>query len=239
MINIKELYYSYDKNFVLRIEELDFKCGVLNFIVGPNGSGKTTLLRLMNDELKLQKGKILINDEIQSNLCVKKKLLYLSSGDNVVPEFLSCYEFVQFMCKLYNVNFNQKKYLQQITDYKMGIFHKELIENYSHGMKKKVLLIAAALIDPSVLIIDETLNGLDIESKIIAKKQIFNSISNGKLVIIATHDLNLVNELGGRIILMLKGRIFYDGELSDLKKEFMHSSLELIIQRIVEEIYNE
>ncbi len=237
MLKIKDLTYKYDDDFSLKISKLDVDSGNLVFLVGPNGSGKTTLLKLITDELEIQSGSIQIDNSFPSDVKVKKNLLYMGSGTEMIPTFLTCYEFNKFMCKLYGVEFNLKKYEVIIQKYKMENFHRKLIEEYSHGMKKKTLLIVAAMIEPKILILDETLNGIDIEAKIIAKEMLYKMINDGKLVIFATHDLNLVEELKEQLLLILNGNIFYNGLHEDLKKIYPGLTLENIIQDKVKKTY--
>ena len=106
----------------------------------------------------------------------------------------------------------------------------KLIESYSHGMVKKVELIAAFLIQPDIVVIDETLNGIDLEAKEVSKVLINKLKEKGKSVIVCTHDLDLAEEIGERAILLYKGKKYKEVNLEVQKSK----SLTEIFREIID-----
>jgi ABC-2 type transport system ATP-binding protein len=105
-----------------------------------------------------------------------------------------------------------------------------LIETYSHGMVKKIQLITAFLIQPELIVIDETLNGIDIEAKEISKLLMNQLVGKDKTVLMCTHDLEFAREIGSRIIIMHKGTIYQDSSKNGLDS---NSTLTDIVKSIL------
>ena len=219
ILNIKEVTFEYDKGKkVLDCINMNIGLGELPVLVGPNGSGKTTLMKLIFDLLKLQKGEILISGKDNKAIESKKRAIYLPS-DNLLPEFLTGHEYIKLICDLYDCKCDYTLMNKLLKYYSMEEHVKELIETYSHGMVKKIQLITAFLIQPDLIVIDETLNGIDIEAKEVTKVLMRQIIKKNKSVFVCTHDLDFAKEIGSRVIIMHKGTIYNDMDIKDLSSD--------------------
>lgn len=231
MLRVKDVNYSYDGKFEV-LKDISFKLEKGDFltIAGPNGSGKTTLMKLMTDLLKLKSGKIWIEDGSHDEINAKKKVIYLASED-YLPEFLTGYEYIKLLCSLYDVLLDETKMNRLAGYYSLEQKLHMLIEGYSHGMKKKIQLISAFLIRTPILIIDETLNGIDVEAKE-ATKLLLKQYQQKGAILFCTHDLELVEEISERVILMNKGVIHTDSTLNDLlaKKKSLTDAFKQLIR---------
>lgn len=229
-LKVNNISFSYDtKKKVLNDISFLLNKGEKLVIAGPNGSGKTTLIKLIFDLLQKQEGEIKVLGIDNTEIEAKTKMMYLPS-DNILPDFLSGQEYVDLMLKMYDKEKDIGLLNKLVEYYSMTNYMDELIENYSHGMVKKIELISAFLIKPEVLIIDETLNGIDLEAKEVSKILIKKLVSKNKSVIICTHDLLLAEEVGDRAILIHKGNIYCDidlncgknkGKLTEIFKEII------------------
>jgi ABC-2 type transport system ATP-binding protein len=217
MIEIQNIHFSYDKTPVLNNLNLKIEQGDFLALIGPNGCGKTTLIKLICDLLKLQKGNIKINGVDNHDLKVKKSVLYLPS-DDILPEFLTGKEYINLMLKMYSVALNREKFNRLKKYYSFESALDVLIEEYSNGMKKKLQFIAAMLIDPKVLIIDETLNGMDVESREITKLLLMSFFLPEKIIIVSSHDLNLLEEMCNKVVVLYKGNIHTKRKIGDVRK---------------------
>ena len=217
-ITIKNLNYSYTrKKNVLKAINLTLRKGELAVLAGPNGCGKTTMIKLIFDLLGIQEGKIKIDEIDHSDAGCKRNMMYLP-GDNNIPEFLTGYEYVKLMCKLYEFK-GDTEILKRLSDYySMSEYMGELIESYSHGMKKKIQLICAFYIKPEFIVIDETLNGIDIKAKEVSK-ELIKKLAKKRTVLLCTHDLEFAQEIGERAILMYEGHIYQDIHLEEIRGE--------------------
>lgn len=216
ILNIKDVTFEYVKGKkVLDSINMNIGLGELPVLVGPNGSGKTTLMKLIFDLLKLQKGEILIAGKENKAIDSKKNVIYLPS-DNLLPEFLTGSEYIKLICDLYDCKCDYMLRDKLIEYYSMEEHIGDLIETYSHGMVKKIQLITAFLIQPDLIVIDETLNGIDIEAKEVTKILIRQITSKNKSVFVCTHDLDFAKEIGSRVIIMNKGIIYNDMDIESL-----------------------
>ena len=213
VLEIKELSYAYDKTNVLEQVSFEGYPGELLVLAGPNGSGKTTMIKLLFDLLEKKQGEIRVFQQKHSELPQKKRMYYLSS-ENVLPQFLTGDEYVRMMCRLYDTKVDEELYASLIQYYAMEHRMQHLIENYSHGMVKKIQLITAFLLQVDITVVDETLNGIDIEAKEVSKVLLRKLVEKNKLVVMCTHDLELAEQIGNRAILLYKGVI---QETVDLK----------------------
>lgn len=203
ILEIKDVSFGYGKFDVLKNISFYGKRGEILVLAGPNGSGKTTLIKLIFDLLHRERGKGKDNREIEA----KKRIMYLQS-DNLLPVFLTGEEYIKLMCKMYEHRFEKSLYLQLVEYYEMKGITDHLMEEYSHGMMKKIQLISAFLIQPDIIIIDETLNGIDIKAKEISIILMKKMRKKGKLVLLCTHDLLLAEQIGNRVELINNGNIF-------------------------------
>ena len=216
ILNIKDVTFEYIKGKkVLDCINMNIGLGELPVLVGPNGSGKTTLMKLIFDLLKLQKGEILIAGKDNKAIDSKKKAIYLPS-DNLLPEFLTGHEYIKLICDLYDYKCDYTLRDKLIRYYSMEEHMDDLIETYSHGMVKKIQLITAFLIQPDLIVIDETLNGIDIEAKEVTRVLMHQITKKNKSVLVCTHDLDFAKEIGSRVIIMNKGTIYNDMSIESL-----------------------
>lgn len=204
ILSVDNLTFAYDSTNILENVSIEGNLGELLVIAGPNGSGKTTLIKLLFELLDRKIGSIQIDGKDNSEIEQKNMMYYLSS-DNILPQFLTGDEYVRLMCRMYNRQVDENKYKNLIVYYNMEHRINHLIENYSHGMVKKIQLITAFLIQAEITVVDETLNGIDIEAKEVSKVLLKKLVEKDKLVIMCTHDLELAEQIGDRAVLLYKG----------------------------------
>lgn len=181
-------------------------------LVGPNGSGKSTLIRLIFNLIECQDGAILVNGQDHRDEAVRTEAIYLPS-DNELPEFLTGLEYLQVLSGLYREpRCADERFVQeQFADFGMAGRAGHLIEDYSHGMQKKLLLSSAFLLRRPLTVIDETLNGIDLDALDVCKAEFRKMASRGQSVLICTHDLGLLEEVANRVLVLRGGRLV--GEL--------------------------
>lgn len=210
IIKIQNYDFAYHNYQVLNGINLTLKAGEIVGIIGVNGSGKTTLIKSILGELK-GSNPIMINDEIAdlNNLTQRKEIFYISD-DADIPNYLTLNEYLKFIHQIYNINddyfLNEKNTLTKIFEMDQGLEYK-LIKNYSHGMRKKLQIIAALLTQPKLFLIDEPTNGLDIlmiyQLKKVLKQQKEKKIS----ALISSHDMGFVLEVCDRVVFLKDGKL--------------------------------
>lgn len=228
-ININQLRKIYGKQTVLDINQLQVNEGELLGIVGNNGAGKTTLFRLVLDLIEASEGNVQINAQkvAGSDHWKLNTGSYLDEG--FLIDFMTPEEFFYFVASLAGVS-------KETVDEKLKVFsrfmndeilgQKKYIRRFSTGNKQKTGIIAAMLIQPQLLILDEPFNFLDPTSQILIKRMLKEeNEARGTTMLISSHNLNHITEICTRIILLEKGQIIKDltpssNDLKEIEKYF-------------------
>ena len=240
MIKLSELTKDYGTTIAVNKLSLHVRAGEIYGFIGPNGAGKTTTIRMMGGILSPTSGSIFIGGlDMAKNPVAGKKMIGFVPDRPFLYQKLSGMEFLKFSADLYNVNpdsFPQKAktLLQQFA---LWDWADELIEAYSHGMKQRLIIAAALLHDPKILIIDEPMVGLDPEA-VHMVKDIFKELAAHKTTIfISTHTLSIAEDLCHRIGLIHKGSLLAEGNLEELKRiaKLGEARLEEVFLTIIKE----
>jgi ABC-2 type transport system ATP-binding protein len=216
-INLTKYYGNFPACVDINIEVP--KGDVFAFI-GPNGAGKTTTIKMLTGILKPTKGDVLINGiSINQNSLEAKKIIGYIPDRPFLYEKLTGKEFLYMVKEVFGV---PEKKFNYLTEYYLEYFDfkeriEELIENYSHGMKQKIVLISALIHDPEIIIMDEPLVGLDPKSSKLLKDLIKSLSNNGKTFFISTHILSLVEEICKNLAIINKGRIIIKDTIENVK----------------------
>lgn len=232
ILYIKNLSFSYNgKNLILNNLSLTLEYGSVLALVGPNGSGKSTLIKNIFDILQKESGRILINNVKNNKVKAKKNIMYMSDN-NSIPDFLTGREYININMKMYDVNINKKDIDKYIARYALTDHIDSLIEGYSHGMKKKLQLITAFLLRRPLTIIDETLNGVDLEALYLAEEDISRLRFEGLSIILCSHDIPMLSRVADSVLVLVNGEIVEHNKLGDIIDKY--GSLEELISDIVE-----
>lgn len=221
MIKIKNLSKKFGEFVALRNLDLAIKKGELFGFLGPNGAGKTTTIRILAGLSPPTGGRVVINghDIVQQPLEAKQITGYVSDYPYLY-EKLTSREFLFFMAGLYGVD---KKTAQRDMNKYLEVFElipwkDALIEDLSHGMRKKLVISAALLHNPKVIIIDEPLVGLDPKSTRFLKEKFKELAKKGKTIFISTHSLEVAQEMCTRLGIIDKGEVIATGTIQELQK---------------------
>lgn len=218
-VNFTYKKINYCENEVLKNINIKLKAGKINAIVGKSGSGKTTLLELITGILKPTTGKVLIDEKEIDNLNNAFDIGYVSQDNN---QFLqkTVKEELEMLLKLYNYKLKEKK--KRINDslIMVGLNEKYLnlnINNLSSGEKKKLALASALILNPSILIIDEPVIGLDRKTKEELKKmfRILKTRYN-KTIIFVSNNLDFVLEVADYVYVLYDKEIVLEGKKIDV-----------------------
>ncbi|KAB1504287.1 ABC transporter ATP-binding protein [Corynebacterium sp. 320] len=212
MFEVNQLRFAYSRRkFILDEINLHVEQGEIVGLWGGNGAGKSTLLKLCSGLLKPTSGSIRIDNEDVSTLNAHKKILFLG-GNDTVPEYLTGKELIDTFSALYGQEIKQEDYDKLIRLFQLDNDDNQLIENYSHGMKKKIQLLAAVLLRRKLTILDETLNGLDEQAMDYMVGELA-ALSRDSAVVIASHDRRLLSKVSTRLVVLNNASIVYDGDV--------------------------
>ena len=218
-LSISNLSKAYSGKSVLDSLNLTLRGGDVVGLLGRNGAGKTTLINCLIDLVDPSNGQFIFNGQVLTGdrLAFKQTLGILSDVMPPVPEFTGA-DYLRFMGLIHKLDAATfQKRSTELTDFFFddATVLSQKISQYSTGMIKKIGLCAAVLNVPSVLILDEPFAGLDpvAVGQLIAFLQAYRR--SDRLVLIASHDLNYVEEVANRILVLDDARIKFDGDLTD------------------------
>ena len=219
LLNATQLFFRYDVVPVLDNVSFSVDHGEIVGLIGPNGSGKSTMLRVVLDLLQAQGGSVAINGLDHTSVAARSEALYLASND-YLPQFLTAREYIVMLAKLYNVRLDMEAASELFRRFSMQGRLDHLIEDYSHGMRKKTQLVSALLMRRPLTVIDETLNGIDLEALWTISRELPELRDEEHSVLLVTHDLPLLERLADRIIFLDLGKIVVDAATDKLLSEY-------------------
>ena len=236
MLEIKNISKTYRKSNVKAIDNisLEIKEGDIFGFIGPNGSGKSTTIKCVTGIHSYDEGEILFNGvsvKDNPNLC-KKDMAYVPDNPDVY-ETLTGIEYINFICDVYGVGEERVGLIEKYsTMFNIKNQLSDQIKSYSHGMKQKVVLIAALAHKPKLLILDEPFVGLDPKASYDLKEVMKELCSNGTMIFFSSHVLEVVEKLCNKIAIIKNGKIIAAGKTEDVKGD-------LSLENIFLELFNE
>ena len=239
MIEIKNVSKSYAKNQkCIDNLNLEIKDGEIFGFLGPNGAGKTTTIKMITGILKMDEGEILIDgDSIKENpIEAKKKFGFVPDNPDLFLK-LKGIEYLNFLADIYKVPKKERKEIIENLAKKFNIFENlnDKIQEYSHGMRQKIVVIGALLHSPHNWILDEPMTGLDPKSAHDLKELMREHTQKGNTVFFSTHVLEVAEKLCDRIGIINKGKLVFVGTYDEMKKQFKeNASLEELFLEITE-----
>jgi ABC-2 type transport system ATP-binding protein len=210
---------------------------VLGYL-GPNGSGKSTTVKMLTGMLEPTRGEVLFYGEnIKNNLTRYKKHLGYVPEEALLYPYLTGWEYLEFVGTLRGM---EQRCLRKRIDALLELLllhpHRHSpISSYSKGMRQRILLIAAIMDDPDVLIFDEPLSGLDVTSAMIFRKLVKQLSSQGKIILYCSHVLEVVEKVCSHLIILRKGNLVAHDSVNELQKLTGLPSLEDTFSHLVQE----
>jgi ABC-2 type transport system ATP-binding protein len=222
MIELKNLTKRYGNTLAVNRLSLTVSKGEIFGFIGPNGAGKTTTIRMMGGVLAPTEGSVVIDgiNMAHDPENVKRRIGFIPDRP-FLYEKLTGMEFMRFSADLYGVD---ERIFQEQTSAllkKFAIFDwaHELIESYSHGMKQRLIIAAALLHDPTVIIVDEPMVGLDPAAIKMVKDMLRDLAKNGTTIFMSTHTLAVAEDICDRIGIIHKGSLIATGTMGELKRD--------------------
>jgi ABC-2 type transport system ATP-binding protein len=222
MIAIHNLTKRYGEFTAVDDVSLNVARGEIFGFLGPNGAGKTTTIRILAGLSLPTSGSVQVNglDVTTDGVRVKAITGYIPDRP-FLYEKLTGRELLQFVVNLYGREWRdcEERAFEMLTYFGIFDWADARIENYSHGMKQKLVIVSALVHDPELLIIDEPMVGLDA----LAQKQVkllFRRLADEKkTVFLTTHTLSVAEAVCDRIAILNRGRIVASGTTAELKND--------------------
>ena len=214
------------------------RAGEVTGYLGPNGSGKSTTMNLITGLIGMTSGQILFQGQL-----IQQDLIAYKRHTGYVPEephlytHLSGAEYLTMVAQLRNL---PVKLGAQRIDGLLQLFslHDDRhasISGYSKGMRQKVLLAAALMHNPDLLLLDEPFSGLDVGAALILRSLIQELAGRGKAVLFSSHELETVERICSRIVILHRGQIVADDSIEHLRTLMSLPTLEEIFSQLAVE----
>ncbi len=211
---------------------LEVPAGSVHAFLGPNGAGKTTTIRLCTGLLQPDAGTVAVcgHDVVSDGVAARRALAYVPD-EPYLYERLTGREFLDFTARVYGLT--RADYAERLAEvagrFSLLGFLDQLADSYSHGMRQRVVLAAAVLHRPRLLIVDEPMVGLDPKHIRIVLALLREIADAGGAVLMSTHSLSTVADVADTVSVMDRGRIIASGSGSaetltggrDLEATFM------------------
>jgi ABC-2 type transport system ATP-binding protein len=238
VLELKNLYRSF--RTIPAIEDVSFKVGrgeIVGFL-GPNGAGKSTTVKIITGMLRPDEGHVLFDGkDIGKDRTAFRSVLGYVPEEAQLYSYLSGLEYLQLVGRLRGLNESliQAKATGLLRLLNLESWQYSPISSYSKGMRQRVLIAAALLHDPKLLIFDEPLSGLDVMSARLFKDLLELLAAQGKAILYISHVLEVVEQVCNRVIVIAKGRVVADARPSDLANLMSLPNLESVFAQLVEQ----
>jgi ABC-2 type transport system ATP-binding protein len=209
------------------VDDLSFSVaqGEMFGLIGPNGAGKTTAIRMMMDIIKPDSGKVTILGKKLSE-ATKNRLGYLPEERGLYKK-LGVFDSIIYLASLKGMDRHsaEEKANELLNRTDMLSHKRKKIEELSKGMGQIIQFIVTIIHDPKLVILDEPFAGLDPVNTELLKGMIAELRNQGKAVILSTHQMNQVEELCDRILMINKGHAVLYGGLSEIRSRYRGNSV--------------
>ena len=212
--------------------------GEVTGYLGPNGSGKSTTMKMITGLIERSGGDILFEGRpIEDDLIAYKRRMGYVPEEPYLYTHLSGVEYLTMVAELRGLD--RRRSRQQIesllTLLSLHDDRHASIGGYSKGMRQKVLIAAALLHNPALVLLDEPFSGLDVGSALMLRSLIQQLAAQGKVVLFSSHELDTVERVSQRVVILHKGRIVADDSIANLRSLMALESLEAIFAQLAVE----
>jgi ABC-2 type transport system ATP-binding protein len=200
--------------------DLEIAAGSLAGLVGPNGAGKTTSLSIMTGLLRPDAGRVVINGlDVWADPPAAKAVIGVVPAEARLFERLSGAEMLEYAGRLHGLPVGEARsrgaQLLDVLD--LTTDAKRLVADYSTGMRKKAALGCALIHNPSVLFLDEPLEGVDPVSADVIRRLLTRFVGSGSTVLFSSHVMELIEQVCDHVSVIAKGRIVATGTTDEVR----------------------
>lgn len=227
-IECREITKSFRNRLALRGINLEVKRGESVVIFGPNGAGKTTLINILATIMKPSSGKVLIDGlNLQDNAEAIRRRIGIVTHQTFLYGNLTAYENLDFYGRMYDVPARKERINELISVVGMKSRLHDRVGTFSRGMQQRLSIARCLLHRPSIILLDEPETGLDIQATSLLWEALESDGKERRTIIHTTHSLERGFELCNRLLILVRGRVVYEGarenlDLADLKQTYRH-----------------
>ncbi|ACO32447.1 MULTISPECIES: ABC transporter ATP-binding protein [Acidobacterium] len=238
MLEVRNLSKSYRSIPAIQNVSFQVEAGEIVGYLGANGSGKSTTVKIVTGLLRPSEGKVFFHGEdIRNDLPLYRKSLGYIPEEAHLYTYMSGVEYLQLVGRLRGMS---ERIISVKANHMLQLLGLESwryspMSLYSKGMRQRVLMAAALMHNPDLLIFDEPLSGLDILSARLFKDLLQQLAANGKAILYISHVLEIVEHLCNRVLVISKGRILADASPAQLARTMQRANLEKAFAQLVDQ----
>lgn len=235
MLEVRELTKCYSG--IPAVDHVSFVIGpgeILGYL-GPNGAGKSTTVKMLTGLLDPTSGEIRykgqpIRDDLKT---FQRRIGYVPEEPHLYPH-LSGREYLQLIGRLRGL---PRRVLEPKMDELLQLVglwedRHSALAGYSKGMRQKILLLAALLHDPELLILDEPFSGLDVHTAMVLRSLLRSLAERGKMLLYSSHVLEVVEKVCHTVLILRKGQVVAHDSVARLRELMQESSLEGVFAQL-------
>jgi ABC-2 type transport system ATP-binding protein len=235
MIKVEQLTKTYNETEALRAISFTVPAGQVCGYLGPNGAGKSTTVKILTGVLRPTSGQAHVAgfDVTSESLEVKKRIGYVPETGTVYST-LSASEYLALVGALHEMEPEDvaERSHRMLELFQIRDAANRRLDTLSKGMRQKVVISAALLHDPQVVLFDEPLSGLDANAALLIKDIVRGLADKGKTILYCSHILDVVERLCERVIILDRGSIVADGMTAELLTSSRRGTLETLFRSL-------
>src|SRR6202789_916535 len=222
------------------VEDVSFsaQAGEVTGYLGPNGSGKSTTMKMITGLIEMSAGLIYfeatpVHDDL---IAYKRRMGYVPEEPYLYTQ-LSATEYLTMVAQLRDLPAKQAAWRidEMLRMFALHGDRHASISGYSKGIRQKVLLIAALMHNPQLILLDEPFSGLDVASSLVLRSLIQELAARGKVVLFSSHELDTVERICSRVVILHHGKVVADDSIANLRSLMELPTLEKIFSQLAVE----
>jgi len=238
MLEVRDLLKRYNRIPAVDGVSFTLRPGEILGYLGPNGAGKSTTVKILTGLIEPTSGQILLNGhDVRSDwTSFLRRVGYVPEEPHLYPQLTGA-EYLQLVGRLRGL---KRRVLETRMESMLRLFslwedrHSPL-SSYSKGMRQKILLSAALLDDPDLLILDEPFSGLDVNTALVLRVLVRALADEGKMILYSSHVLEVVEKVCSSVVILRKGRTVAHDRVERLRELMQQPSLEGVFAQLTEQ----
>jgi ABC-2 type transport system ATP-binding protein len=237
MLEVRDLTKRYSGITVVDHVSFSIRRGEILGYLGPNGAGKSTTVKMIIGLIDPAAGIVALDGkDVRVDLkAFQRRIGYVPEEPHLYPH-LSGREYLQLVGRLRGL---PRRVLEPRMDELLRVIglwedRHSTLAGYSKGMRQKVLLMAALLHNPELLILDEPFSGLDVNSALVLRSLLQSLAASGKMILYSSHVLEVVEKVASNVLILRKGRIVAHDSVANLRESLAESSLEGVFSQLTQ-----
>lgn len=238
MLELRKVFKCYSG--IPAVNDVSFcaRPGEVTGYLGPNGSGKTTTMKMITGLIEMNSGEVRFEGKpIRDDLISYKRRMGYVPEEPYLYHHLSGLEYLTMISQLRNLPEREAReridgLLRLLTLYDD---RHASISGYSKGMRQKILIAAAIMHNPELVLLDEPFSGLDVGSALVLRSLIRELAARGKVVLFSSHELDTVERVCSHVVILHRGRVVADDSIEHLRSLMAAPTLEDIFSQLAVE----